>query len=136
VPELSPRVLETRAIAEVLWFLPRPARHPIADKLHGLGMRVHPELATLQVETPGGKQFANITPQNVVKIDRESGVKFLREAGQATGSAHLQDLADRIDSADTPEKIAAERVRLAPEAAESLKVVEDQIGNVTPEDLE
>ena len=37
---------EVAAIVNVLWFLPPPARTPVADGLHGLGVRVHPELAT------------------------------------------------------------------------------------------
>ena len=37
---------EIAAIADVLWFMPPPARVPVAEGLHGLGVRVHPELAT------------------------------------------------------------------------------------------
>lgn len=133
--ERSAKALEVMALADVLWFLPRPARRPIADKLHGLGVRVHPELATLQVETPGPKQFANVSPQHVVALSKDNGVEFLRGAAAQTGDRNLADLADRIEDADTEEKIAAERARLAPLIPESLKMVTEHLDNADPEDL-
>lgn len=123
----SQRVMEVMALADVLWFVPRPARRPIADKLHGLGVRVHPELATLQVETPGPKQFANITPQHVVAIDKTKGLEFLRGAAEQTGDRNLADLADRIEAADTEEKMAAERARLAPQIPDAVRLVGEHL---------
>lgn len=131
MPELSQRVTEVRALAEGLWFLPRPARAPIADKLHGLGYRRHPELATLKVETEGPREFANIAPQHVVKmdqIDRDAGIEFLRGSGNT-------ELADRIESAQTEEQRAAERARLAPKIPESIKIAEEQLARTKPQDL-
>ncbi|OCB42139.1 hypothetical protein A5721_28940 [Mycobacterium vulneris] len=119
--------MEVMALADVLWFVPRPARRPIADKLHGLGVRVHPELATLQVETPGPKQFANITPQHVVAIDKTKGLEFLRGAAEQTGDPNLADLADRIEAADTEEKMAAERARLAPQIPDAVRLVGERL---------
>ncbi|OCB59149.1 hypothetical protein A5722_05185 [Mycobacterium vulneris] len=119
--------MEVMALADVLWFVPRPARRPIADKLHGLGVRVHPELATLQVETPGPKQFANITPQHVVAIDKTKGLEFLRGAAEQTGDRNLADLADRIEAADTEEKMAAERARLAPQIPDAVRLVGEHL---------
>lgn len=126
--ELSARVVEVRSLAEGLWFLPRPARAPIADKLHGLGYRRHPELATMQIETDGPKEFANVAPQHVVKIDQDTGIQFLRESGN-------HELADRIEAAQTEKQRAAERDRLAPKIPESLKVAEEQLARTRPEDL-
>lgn len=123
----SPRILEVLALADVLWFLPRPARRAIADKLHGLGVRLHPELATLKVETPGPKQFANITPQHVVAIDKDKGLAMLRGMAAQTGSAHLADLADRIADADTPEKVADVGAHLAPVLPDSIKAVTEHL---------
>lgn len=126
---LTQRVVEVKALAEGLWFLPAPARAPLADKLHGLGYRVHPELAVLRLEREGPKQMGNHAPQHPVKIDTETGLDFLRSTGNT-------DLADRIEAAKTPEQIKVERDRLAPKIPENLAVLEDRIGSVRPEDLE
>lgn len=130
--DLSSKAVEVRAIADVLWFLPPPARAPIADKLHGLGVRVHHELATLQLEREGPKQMGNHAKQRPVKIDKDTGLQFLR----STGDPKLVDLADRIENAQTPEQIRAERERLAPDIPQNLAVLEERINSVRPEDLE
>ncbi len=127
--ERPQRVLEVLAIADVLWFVPRPARRPIADKLHGLGLRRHPELATLTVETPGPAHLANVTPQHVVAIDKQQGLATLRGMANQTGDRYLADLADRIEDATTEQEIAAERARLAPNIPTSIKTVEDHLGH-------
>lgn len=129
---ISERVAEVRALAQALWFLPPPARAPIADKLHGLGVRVHPELATLQLERQGPAMMGAHAAQEPVKIDREAGLRFLR----GSGNPNLEDLADRIDAADTPEKRAVEAERLRPVAQASIDAVADHLATVTPADLE
>lgn len=129
---LSERVSEVRALAQVLWFLPPPARAPIADKLHGLGVRIHPELATLQLERQGPAMMGAHAAQEPVKIDREAGLRFLR----GSGNPNLEQLADRIDAADTPEKMAAEAARLRPVAEASIAAVAEHVETVTPADLE
>lgn len=126
------RVFEVRALAKALWFLPPPARAPIADKLHGLGVRIHPELATLQLERQGPAMMGEHAAQEPVKIDREAGLRFLR----GSGNADLSELADRIEAADTPEKMAAEADRLRPVAEASIAAVAEHVENVTPADLE
>jgi hypothetical protein len=123
----SQRIMEVLALADVLWFLPRPARRPIADKLHGLGVRVHPQLATLKVETEGPAHLSNVAPQHVVAIDKKQGLQVLRGMADQTGDGYLADLADRIEDADTEQKMAAERARLAPKIPASLKTVEDHL---------
>ncbi len=70
--------------------------------------------------------------QEPVKIDREAGLRFLR----GSGNADLTDLADRIEAADTPEKMAAEADRLRPVAEASIAAVAEHVENVTPADLE
>lgn len=129
--ESTARVFEVRALAKVLWFLPAPARAPIADKLHGLGVRVHPELATLQLERTGPAALGNHAQQQPVKIDRDSALRFLR----GSGNPNLQDMADRIEAADTPEKQAAEAERLKPLIGESIRTVTEHVENTDPEDL-
>lgn len=129
---LSERVSEVKALAERLWFLPAPARAPLADKLHGLGVRVHPELATLRLERDGPKYLGNHAPQRVVKIDNETGLKFLR----STGDPDLSDLADRIENANTEQDRARERDRLKDRIPDDLKLIEDKLGSVRAEDLE
>lgn len=126
---LTARVIEVKALAERLWFLPPPARTPLADKLHGLGVRVHPELAVLKLEREGPKQMGNHAPSRPVKIDKESGIAFLRGSGNG-------DLADRIENANTPEQVAVERDRLAPKIPDNLATLEERIGAVRPEDLD
>lgn len=122
------RVFEVRALAQALWFLPPPARAPIADKLHGLGVRIHPELATLQLERTGPASLGNHAQQQPVKIDRDAALRFMRGSG-------MGEMADRIEAADTPEKRAAEAERIKPIAVESLRTVTEHIENVDPEDL-
>ncbi|WP_458317102.1 hypothetical protein [Mycolicibacterium brisbanense] len=126
------RVFEVRALAQVLWFLPPPARPVIADKLHGLGVRVHPELATLQLERTGPAAMGNHAQQQPVTIDRDTGLRFLR----GSGNPKLQEMADRIEAADTEEKRAAERARLEPLIGDSIRTVTEHVENVDPEDLE
>lgn len=103
--ELSVRVIDVRALADVLWFLPPPARAMIADKLHGLGVRVHPELATLELQREGPKQMGNHAPQTVVKKAppevKAAMLDILREANP--------DLAARIDTAGGFEHLSDEQ---------------------------
>lgn len=126
------RVFEVRALAKALWFLPPPARAPIADKLHGLGVRIHPELATLQLERQGPAMMGEHAAQEPVRIDRDAALRFMR----GSGSSDLADLADRIVAADTPEKMAAEADRLRPVAQQSIDTVAEHVSAVTPADLE
>jgi hypothetical protein len=54
---------EIVAIVDTLWFLPPPARVPIAEGLHGLGVRVHPELATSVMVTDDTPGMGNHAPR-------------------------------------------------------------------------
>jgi hypothetical protein len=77
-----------------LWFLPRPARQPIAKGLYELGFRVHPELATKQVVTDGVPGLANIAPQALVNIQSQrEGEHIIRQ--------FAPDLAEKMDAATT-----------------------------------
>ena len=79
--------------------LPPPARAPLADKLYALGVRVHPELATLQIGAPRGiPQMANWRPQLPTKRSLED---YLRYADP--------ELANKFAAAKTPEQQAALR---------------------------
>lgn len=102
--ELSARVQEVRDLADTLWFLPPPGRRMLADKLHGLGVRVHPELATMQLEREGPKELGNHAPQRVIKkASVDADLENLRQISPS--------LAAQIDAArNDPEmnaKIAA-----------------------------
>lgn len=112
--ELSARVIEVRALAEVLWFLPPPARAMIADKLHGLGVRVHPQLATLELQREGPKEMGNHAPQQVVKkAPPEVTAAMLDVLRQAN-----PDLAARVDAAGGVDSLTEEQRRAF--AAEAL----------------
>jgi hypothetical protein len=138
----SERVTEVRELASVLWFLPPPGRAMIADKLHGLGVRVHGELATLQLEREGPKELGAHAPMRVVKkASMNEGMEALRQINPA--------LAARIDAAKADPEMAAKIAAAETAAAqapiaealginitEDLKVIENEIGKVTPEDLE
>jgi hypothetical protein len=144
--ELSERVVEVRAIAAVLWFLPPPARPQFADKLHGLGLRMHSELATLELFREGPKEMGNHAPQRVVqKTADEHGMDALRQVNP--------DLVARIEAAHADQSVVArlkeaktepERVALARELG--LEVPDDimgqvdrlkaQVDSMQPEDLE
>lgn len=115
--ETTPRVMEVRAIAELLWFLPPPGRMMIGDKLHGLGLRAHPELAELQLEREGPAALGNHAPQRVVrKTSMQEGMEALRKIDPA--------LAERIDAAKTEQQradLGAElKAQITPEALASL----------------
>lgn len=66
---VTERAAEVRLIASVLWFLPAPAKGPIADKLHGLGIRMHPELADLTLQREGPDWMGPHAPQTPVRKD-------------------------------------------------------------------
>lgn len=99
-PGASERIREVRDIAATLWFLPPPGRMMIGDKLHGLGVRVHPELATLQLEREGPAELGNHAPQRVVKkTSMQEGMEMLRKINPA--------LAAQIDAAKADPEMAA-----------------------------
>lgn len=92
---------ELLALVGVLWFLPPPARTPIAEGLHGLGVRVHSELATSVMvtdNTPGLGNHAAKAPM------AKQAFKFLQET--------QPDLAAKIQVA---QQDPSERARLAAE---------------------
>lgn len=107
--ELSDRIIEVRALAETLWFLPPPGRRMIADKLHGLGVRLHPELATLVLEREGPKELGNHAPQRVVKKQSmNEDLEKLRAinptlAARIDGARADPVMAEKIAAATTPE---------------------------------
>ena len=123
---LSQRVVEVREIAGLLWFLPPPARNQIADKLHGLGLRHHPELATLEVQREGPAELGNHAPQFVVskKSASSESMEALRavdpELVAKIEAAHKnRDVMARIHAIKAPigtdPAADAERARLARE---------------------
>ena len=114
---------EVLALVGVLWFLPPPARTPIAEGLHGLGVRVHPDLATSVMvtdATPGMGNHAAKAPMAKQALD------FLRET--------QPDLAAKIELAQQdPQaraKLAAElRAKIGADSStlhsEGAKIVAD-----------
>jgi hypothetical protein len=103
--DLSARVIEVRALAETLWFLPPPAKGMIADKLHGLGVRVHPEAATLELQREGPKEMGNHAPQTVVKKAPPEVVSGMLDVLRQANP----DLAERMDAAGGFENLTDEQ---------------------------
>lgn len=124
--ELSQRVVEVRDIAQTLWFLPPPARREFADKLHGLGVRVHPELATHELLREGPIEMGNHAPQRVVKkTATEEGMDVLRQVNP--------ELAARIDAAHADQSVA-ERIKTAGTDQERVALAR-QLGLEVPDDI-
>lgn len=135
--DIAQRITEVRDLAETLWFLPPPGRRMIADKLHGLGVRVHPELASLQLEREGPKELGNHAPQRVVKkSSMDEGLAALRQINP--------ELAARIDAAKADPamaerlaaaKTAAEQEALGAELGINVADARDELGKLNPDDL-
>lgn len=108
--DLSDRITEVRELSETLWFLPPPGRRMIADKLHGLGVRVHSDLATLVLEREGPKELGNHAPQRIVQkgsLDEDMAkLRLLNPSLAARIDAARADpeMAQKIDAAKTPEE--------------------------------
>ncbi|AIT13434.1 hypothetical protein PBI_RONRAYGUN_21 [Mycobacterium phage RonRayGun] len=134
---MTQRASEVRAIAAQLWFLPPPARNPIADKLHGLGIRHHAELATLELQRTGPAEMGNHAPLQVVsKTVAQDGMDMLRQVNPGLvakiEAAHAdQNIAARIAACKTD----VERVQLARELGmdvpdDVMKAVENLMARV------
>lgn len=125
--EISQRITEVRDLATTLWFLPPPGRRMIADKLHGLGVRVHPELATMMLEREGPKELGNHAPQRVInKTSVNEDLDNLRKINPA--------LAAQIDAARTDPVMQAKIA--AAETFEERDVIAKAMGiNNVAEDL-
>lgn len=94
------RVDQCRMLAKALWFLPPPSRAKIADGLYGLGVRVHPELATKELLADGPPGLGNHLRQELVSINSDDRLLgFLRQ--------HNPELAADIEGATTPQAKAA-----------------------------
>lgn len=125
-PPMSQRVVEVRALAEILYFLPAPAKMMIADKMHGLGARVHPELATLELHREGPAELGNHAPQTPVrKAALRDGMAALAQVNPA--------LAARIAAAhDDPERMA--QLRAAETNAQKIALAKE-LGVPTPDEI-
>lgn len=101
----------------MLWFIPPPGRMMLADKLHGLGIRHHAELATLQLEREGPKALGNHAPQRVVaKSSMQEGLEALRQVNP--------DLVARIDAAKADPDMSA-RIANAKSQAEKEQIAKE-----------
>jgi hypothetical protein len=136
--ELSDRIIGVRALAEVLWFLPPPGRKMIADKLYGLGVRVHPELATLALEREGPKELGNHAPMRVVKkasINEDMDkLRAMNPELAARIDAAQADPAmkQRIVAAKTPEERDFIAKAMGINIAQDLEAVNKLIGDAVP----
>lgn len=132
---LSERVVEVRAIAAVLWFLPPPAKNQIADKLHGLGLRLHAELATLEVQREGPAALGNHAPQTVVSK------KSVTTESMDALRAIAPDLVEKIEAAhknrDVMGRIAAIRAPIGEDAAADAEraALARELGIDVPDDV-
>jgi hypothetical protein len=97
---ISERAQRVRELADLLEFLPGPARAEHADKLDGLGMRVHEELALPQdeidaiaarlwfVAAPGRRMIAYQLRARGVTVDVDEATLELVREGPAALGAH------------------------------------------------
>lgn len=82
-------------LARALFFLPAPGRGPVAEGLYDLGVRVHPELATKEIQTSGPPGLVNHSPRRLVEIkSQQECMEFIRK--------FKPELAARIAAAKTP----------------------------------
>lgn len=131
MPAVDTRIDEVRMLAGLLWFLPPPARTEIADKLHGLGMRVHPELATLELERLGPRSLGNHAPTRPVKRTvAEAGLDTLRSV------PGLAEIADAIEAAGTEQEKAELARTLLARSKQAHAEAGELIDRTQPEDLE
>ncbi|AVJ50237.1 minor tail protein [Mycobacterium phage Mendokysei] len=123
---LTQRASEVRAIAKQLWFLPPPARNPIADKLHGLGLRHHAELATLELQRSGPAEMGNHAPQQVVS-------KHIAQEGMDALRAMNPEMAAKIEQARADQETAA-RIAACQTNAERVSLARE-LGFDVPDDV-
>lgn len=115
-------------LGNALWFLPAPARGPLAEGLYELGVRVHPELATKQVLTSGAPGLANHSPRRLVSIkSQEEGMDFIRQ--------FKPDLAAKMDAARTDAQKQAVMADIRARAPEVIAQAEQKLASASPEDL-
>lgn len=136
---VSPRAAEVRALAATLWFLPPPGRGFIADKLHGLGVRVHEELATLVLEREGPASMGNHAPMRVIaKESVNEGLDALRQvnpglAAQIDAARNDPERSAQIDAAVTNAQKAAIAKDFGIDVADALKVIDEHLTQVADE---
>lgn len=115
-------------IAKALWFLPPPARAPVAQGMYDLGIRGHPELATMALEGLGSPGLGMHQPQRLV------GIKSKRE-GMDIVRQFAPGMADKMDAATTER----EKMLLLKEIRERypnlIAEAEQKLAAVDPEDL-
>jgi hypothetical protein len=121
------RIEQVRAMAKQLaFFLPPPARAPIADKLFGLGFRLHTELATAELSAPEGpKEMGNWRAQHVQQRSLEGFLEFADK-----------ELYERYMAAQTDEQKAVLREEIRHKYGSRIADLEKRVSAAKPEDLE
>lgn len=119
---------QCRMLAKCLWFLPPPARAPIADGLYGLGVRVHPELASKELVTEGPAGFGPHRPQRLAKIQsRTDAMDIIRQFNP--------ELAGKLDAAETERQKQDLLAEIRQKIPEVIARAEQRLAEVSPEDL-
>ena len=127
MPDLD-RINQCRMLAKALWFLPPPARAQIADGLYGLGVRVHPELATKELLADGPPGLGNHLRQELVSINSDENLlSFLHH--------HNPELAAAIEAATTPEAKRAVLAEIASNHPGLVGHAQRWLHRTAPEDL-
>ena len=94
MPDFS-KLDQCAMISQALYFIPPPARAPIAVGLYDLGMRLHPELATKGLVQLGPAGMGAHRRQRLVDVNSQrDGMAFLRD--------NMPALAAKIEAATTP----------------------------------
>lgn len=120
---------QCRMLAKCLWFLPPPARAPIADGLYGLGVRVHPELASKELLADGPPGLGAHLPQRLANIkSRADSMAIIRQINP--------ELADKIDQAETERQKQQLLTEIRQQIPDVIERARQRLASVSPEDLQ
>lgn len=113
-------------LSKALWFLPPPARTKIAEGLYGLGVRVHPELATEQLMVAGPAGLGAYRPRSPVSIKVRDNMDVIRQVAPA--------LADRMDAATTETQKQQLLAEIRAQQSTIVAAAEARLAALKPED--
>lgn len=130
MPDIE-RLDQGRMLAKALWFLPAPARAEIADGLYGLGVRIHPELATKELQTDDPAGLGAHRRQRLVNITAaRSG-----QDSMAIVRQFAPELAAKIDAAETERQKQDLLAEIGERYPDIIARIDQQLRNTRPEDL-
>ncbi|MBY0442814.1 MAG: hypothetical protein K2Q25_11890 [Mycobacteriaceae bacterium] len=122
---------QCQMLAKSLWFLPAPVRGEIASGLYSLGVRVHPELATKEVQLQGPAGLGEHRLPRLVNITTTR----LRQDGMAIIRQFDPELAAKIDAAETERQKQELLAEIRDRYPEAIAQAQAQLSKVAMEDL-